>query len=149
MNRTEAAAYVGERLGAYLTAAGRTAADSAGNLKGVIDDALRALGYGEDELATAETTTAAATEDLRVQVLYRTLVQIVRDLGAQMFDLSSPEASLKLSQLRVAAEKELARAEAAVIARFSTTEIVTEGGGLVSVDLNFLAPTVEELAGVG
>jgi len=139
MNRLDAATFVGLRVSAYLGAAGRAATDTTGSLKEVIDDAFRALGYLEASLTTATTTTATADEDLRVQVMYRALLQVVRDIGATYFDVSVGD-SFKLSQVRTAAEKDLALAMAAMIERFGTLGIVPiAGASLVwSIDTNYL-----------
>ncbi|MCA9878216.1 MAG: hypothetical protein KC442_10560 [Thermomicrobiales bacterium] len=143
MNRAEAAAYIGERFGAYLNAVGRTAADSSGNLKPAIDDALRALGFADADLPTGETSGAEADEDLRVQLPYRTLGQVCRDLGATYFDVTVGD-SFRLSQVRTACWKDLEAAEAAVLARFGTTGVVDGDGassGLITVDTNTLGWT--------
>lgn len=146
MNRAEAAAYVGERLGAYLVAASRTAADSAGNLKPVIDDALRALGYAAAAVPTAAPSGEDAEEDFRVQLVYRTLLQVVRDLGPTHFAVGASGDSFALNQVRIAAEKDVALAEKAVLERFGTLGVVGGDGGAVwSIDLNFLADP-DELA---
>lgn len=140
MNRVEVATFVGERYGAYLTAVGRVAADTDGNLKPAIDDALRALGYATVDLPTAEPTDAEAEEDLRVQVAYRAMAQVSRDLGATNFDITVPDGSFKLSQLRGAAEADLVKAASEVIARFGTLGVVLGDGGnpFLTIDLNFL-----------
>lgn len=139
MNRAEAATFVGERYGVYLAAVGRAATDSAGNLKAAIDDALRALGYLEVDLPTAEPTDPEAEEDLRVQVVYRAMAQIVRDLGTKM-DVSLAGDSYKLSQRRTAAEKDLEAAAMAVLERFGTLGVVVsdDSDPFVTIDLNFL-----------
>ena len=78
MNRVQTATYTGERLGDYLAAVSRSATDDVGKtLKPVIDDALRALGYSEAEIPTAAPESGSEAEtDLRVQVIYRALLQI-------------------------------------------------------------------------
>lgn len=140
MNRTEAATFVGERYGAYLAAVGRSATDSDGNLKPAIDDALRALGYATADLPAAEPTETEAEEDLRVQVAYRTMAQVSRDLGATNFDITVPDGSFKLSQLRGAAEADLVKAANEVIARFGTLGVVASDGDnpFATLDMNFL-----------
>lgn len=140
MDRADAAVYVGERYGQYLLAVTRDATDTAGDLASVIDDAFRYLGVASADLATAETSGEEADEDLRVQVAYRSMQQIVRDLGATSFDISTGGDSFKLSQLRAAAEKDLAEAKAAVLERFGTLGVVPAEGSspFVSLDLNYL-----------
>jgi hypothetical protein len=140
VNRADVATFVGERYGAYLAAVGRAATDSDGNLKAVIDDALRALGYATEDIPTAEPTEAEAEEDLRVQVAYRTMAQVSRDLGATNFDISVPDGSFKLSQLRGAAEADLVKAANEVIARFGTLGVVASDSDnpFATIDLNFL-----------
>ena len=140
MNRDDAAEFVAERYSQYLLAVTRDAEDSVGNLKSVIDDAFRALGYVAADIPTAETDGEEADEDLRVQVAYRAMQQIVRDLGATSFDISTGGDSFKLSQLRAAAEKDLAEAKAEVLDRFGTLGVVPADGAspFVSIDLNYL-----------
>ena len=141
MNRADAAAFIGQRYGAYLSAVTRTAEDSPGNLAPVIDDAFRALGYVAADIPTAETDgSAEADEDLRVQVAYRAMAQISRDLGATSFDLSTGGDSFKLSQLRAAAEKDLAAAKAEVLERFGTVGMIAsdDSSPFVTIDLSFL-----------
>lgn len=139
MDRVDIAAYIGARYGAYLDAVSRTAADSAGNLQAPIDDALRALGFAEDELATAETITAESDEDLRVQAAYHTMAQVVRDLRATIFDVNTGGDSFRLSQIRAAAESELAELRDAVMARFGTLGVVADSSAVfATIDTNRL-----------
>lgn len=141
MNRAEAVAFLDERYSDYLSAASRDASDDAGKtLKPVIDDAFRYLGVASADLATATTDGEEEDEDLRVQLAYRALAQIVRDLGATSFDISTGGDSFKLSQLRAAAEKDLAEAKAAVMDRFLTLGVVPaeSSSPFVSIDLNYL-----------
>ena len=141
MNRTEAVAYLDDRFADYLSAASRDASDDTGKtLKPVIDDAFRALGYVAADIPTATTDGEEADEDLRVQLAYRALRQIVRDLGATSFDISTGGDSFKLSQLRAAAEKDLAEAKAEVLDRFGKLGVVPAEGSspFVSIDLNYL-----------
>lgn len=142
MTRAEAAAWIDSRYGAYLEAAGRGDGDAAGELSEVIDDALLALGYAADEISTAEPTEAEAVEDLRVQLAYRAMLQITRDLGATSFDVGLSGNSFRLGQIRVAAEKDLAITSAAVLARFGTLGVVPTADGtsspFVTINLNYL-----------
>lgn len=147
MNRADAATYIGERFGAYLLAAPRTATDSAGNLKAPIDDAFRALGYAAADIATAETDGEEADEDFRVQVSYRAMVQVVADMGATYLDVTVGD-SFKLSQPEAAAERMLKRTEAAVLERFGTLGVVADddSNSFVALDLNFLDERYEDWA---
>lgn len=141
MDRSEAVAFLDDRYSDYLTAASRDATDLSGKtLKSAIDDAFRALGVASADLATAETSGEEEDEDLRVQLAYRAMQQIVRDLGATSFDISTGGDSFKLSQLRAAAEKDLAEAKTAVLDRFGTLGVVPAEGSspFVSIDLNYL-----------
>lgn len=140
MNREDAAEFVGDRFGQYLLAVTRDATDTVGNLKSVIDDAFRALGYVAADIPTATTSGEEADEDLRVQLAYRALRQIVRDLGATQFDVSVDGDSYKLSQLHAAAKADLAEAKAEVLDRFGTLGVVPAEGSspFVSIDLNYL-----------
>jgi hypothetical protein len=147
VNRAGLAANLGARLGAYLTATTRTASDAgAGTLTPAIDDALRALGIAYADLATATADDDETTDDWIVQGTYRALLQIKRDLGATFFDVTVGD-SFNLSQVRAAAEKDLADAETAVLDRFRTLGVVSGDGGAVwSLDLNHLVPRCEVLA---
>lgn len=142
MTRADLAAWLGERYGIYLDQVGRAATDTPGNLKAPIDDALLALGIDDADLVTATTTTSTEAVDWRTQGAYRLLAQIVRDL-ATSFDISGKQGSLKLSQIRAAAETDLTAARAVVLARFGTIDVVvSEEDGEVGPDLvidgNFL-----------
>lgn len=145
MTRAEAAAYVAARYGAYLKAASRPGSDTATGLAGALDDALRTLGYAAADIPTAAPTDPEAEEDLRVQAVYRAMQQIVRDLGATQFDVATGGDSFKLSQLRAAAEKDLAAAEAAVLLRFGTVGPVTDATTFLTLDLGFLEPTADQV----
>jgi len=139
VNRADGATYVGQRLGAYLSAVNRTAADSAGNLQPVIDDALRALGYGAADIATAAPAGDEDEEDFRVQLAYRAMVQIVRDLGT-IINVSTGGDSFSLAGIRANAEKDLLSAAADVLLRFGTLGVVGGDGDDVfaTIDLNML-----------
>lgn len=145
MDRADGVAYLDARLSAYILAVGRTATDDTANLGPAVDDALRALGTAAADLATAEPEGEPAEEDFRVQLTYRALLQIVRDLGATYFNVATSGDSFSLNQVRVAAEKDLALAEQAVVERFGTTGIVPTGdsGAVWTIDLNFLADPCE------
>lgn len=136
MTRAEAAAFVADRYGAYLSAASRSATDTPGGLGPAIDDALRALGLPVD----APPVDPDGEDDLRVQVTYRAMAQLVRDLGATLFNLSTQGDSLGLGSIPQNAQKELDEAKAAVLERFATLGVVStgDGGALITMDLNFL-----------
>lgn len=139
MTRDEAVTFIGTRFAAYLANANRTAADTTGNLKEIIDDAFRVLGFAAADWPTAETSGEEADEDLRVQLPYRTLEQVCRDIGATFFDVTVGD-SFKLSQVRAACDKDLERAAKAVVERFGTVGIVdSDDGGITVIDLNYLA----------
>ncbi|MGE0541217.1 MAG: hypothetical protein AB7R89_13670 [Dehalococcoidia bacterium] len=144
MNRTDAVSYIGARFAKYLTAASRTAADTTGNLAEIIDDAFRALGVLPGDLATAETTDVEGDVDLIVQLPYRTLEQVCRDIGVTYFDVTVGD-SFKLSQISGACRKDLEEAKAAVLERFGTVGVVDgegAGEGISTIDLNYLADEV-------
>lgn len=138
MTRAELAAWVGVRYRAYLEAAGRTSADSTGNLKEPIDDALLIAGYVEADLATIAPTEAGPINDVRALAAYTTMTQVVRDLGTS-FDLSSEGDQYRLSQMLAAAEKELERTAEAVLARDLPLVIEGSSTGMGAWNLNFLA----------
>lgn len=134
MTRADVAAYIGERYGAYLEAVGRTAADSAGNLKPAIDDALRALGVAPSALATAE---PSDEDGFMAQAEYHALRAIVRDLGATQFDVGLDGNNYRLEQIWKHAREDLKDAQTRVLALFGTTAPVPDGG-VVALDLDFL-----------
>lgn len=137
MTRAELAAWVGVRYAAYLEAAGRTSVDTTGNLKEPIDDALLILGYAEADLATIAPTEAGPINDLRAVTAYTTMLQVVRDLGSSI-DLSVEGDNYRLSQMLAAAEKELERTAAAVLARDLPLVIEGTSTGMGAWNLNFL-----------
>ena len=137
MDRADAADYLGERFANYLAFVERSATDTTGNLKPVIDDALRILGYGDD-LAVASSADDEVAEDWRVQLDYRLLRQVLRDLGTLAINISTGGESFGLQQVRASAERDLAIAEAAVLARFGTLGTVTTSDvfGVTTLTLN-------------
>ena len=147
MTRDDIAAFVAARFGVYLSAAARGTTDAAGGLATVIDDALRALGVADADLATEATVDALDGEDVRVQVAYRAMSQIVRDLGG-IFNLSTAGDSFSLYQMRQSAEKDLAEAKAAVLERFGTLGAIPSGSDspFVVIDTNYLEDTYAEWA---
>jgi hypothetical protein len=142
VNRADAAAYLGDRFAAYLTASNRTSADAVGGVKGPIDDALTMLGYAAAELPTADPGDEGA-EDFRVQLDYRLLRQIHRDFGGTLFNVVSSGDSYSLYQQQTSVEADLANAEQAVLQRFGTIGQVAGVGGVVSYDLGIFAPTID------
>lgn len=137
MTRTEAAAFLAARFPDYLSAGNRAATDDADplvkSLRPVIDAALRALGYARADVATAEPDWTGADDDYELQLEYRALLQLARDLGGSLFDVSTGGDSFRLSQLRSAVEKDLATAERALLARFGTTGPVDLVNGTAAV----------------
>jgi hypothetical protein len=139
MNRDQAAFYVGEHFGQYLTQVAREATDTPGNLAAVIDDALRALGYVSADIPSAEPTLPESEEDLRVQLDYRTMLQVVRDLGV-LANIASEGDSIQLRQIRENAEKDLAITAQAVLERFKTLGVVSstsDDAPFGLIDLNY------------
>ena len=111
----------------------------------MIDDAFRALGVLPGDLATAETTDVEGDVDLMVQLPYRALEQVCRDIGATYFDVTVGD-SFKLSQISGACRKDLEDAKAAVLERFGTVGVVDGDGasdGISTIDLNYLADELE------
>ena len=94
---------------------------------------------------TAETSGTVADEDLWVQLPYRALEQVCRDIGATYFDVTVGD-SFKLSQISGACRKDLEDAKAAVLERFGTVGVVDGDGasdGISTIDLNYLADELE------
>lgn len=138
MNRADAATYIGQRYLNYLDAAERDAKDTVAGLKPAIDDALRALGYAEDDLATADVDEGETLTDYRLQLALRSMQQIVRDLRATYMNVGLSGKSFNLKDLREGAEHELKELTDAVLARFGTLDVVSAdaSSGIVTVDLN-------------
>jgi hypothetical protein len=136
VTRDEAVTYVSDRLADYLDAASREASDNPGKtLRPVIDDALRAMGVGEDSLALYATDDPELVIDFQVQVIYRALLQLNRDLGATMINYSGAGKSYSLQAIRQAVREDLQAAAEDVDKRF--------GAGSGYIDLGFLAPIPE------
>lgn len=140
MTRDEAAVEVGRRLSVVLAEAGIAVADTAGNLKEPLDDALRAMGYAETDLATAESDDAAG---LLAMLRYQALRTAEERLAAK-FDLSTGGDSFRLSQIAANVRALLARAEADAIALFGSL-VMAANGGLVLLEMPFLEPDAETL----
>jgi hypothetical protein len=140
MNRADAVSFLAPRYAKYLATVARTASDVSGGLKEPIDDAFVALGTVLADVPTAQTLDAEGDEDLRVQLNYRLMLQLVRDLATNM-DVSSQGDSIRLSQIRAAAEKDLMTAAAAVMDRFGTLGAISisdDADLFTTLDLNFL-----------
>jgi hypothetical protein len=140
MNRADAVSFLAPRYAKYLATVARTASDVSGGLKEPIDDAFVALGTVLADVPTAQTLDAEGDEDLRVQLSYRLMAQLVRDLATNM-DVSSQGDSIRLSQIRAAAEKDLMTAAAAVMDRFGTLGAISisdDADLFTTLDLNFL-----------
>jgi hypothetical protein len=137
MNRAAAVSYLGPRFNKYLTEVGRTAVDSTGNLKEPIDDALLALGYASAELPTADTSAIWDDDAMRLQLEYRLLLQLTRDLAINM-DVRDDTGGASLSQIRKAAEADLETAKQAVLARFSTLGTVSGEFQFTALDLGIV-----------
>lgn len=141
MTRDEAVNYIDDRYSDYLDAASRATTDAAGKtLRVVLDDALRALGYVSVDIPTAEPTGTDAEDDYRLQLAFRTMQQVDRDLGATSIDVAISGDNFKLSQIKAASKEELARLTEEVIARFGTLGVVLADGSnpFITLDLNYL-----------
>ena len=104
MNRDQLASWLGLRYGKYLEACGRPATDTPNGLQPPIDDALLALGYPSDQIVTAAPTSDADVANLTASASFQTMLQINRDLGAQAINITTPEGSIQLRNMRDAAE---------------------------------------------
>ena len=115
-SRAWTAAEVGMRLSRTLTNAGMTSADSSGNMKEPIDDALRMMGYAEDNLVDPLDPEPSSIDFLTL-VEYTALRRIIRNIGDR-FDLSTSGRNLRLQQQVATAERMLKAVEADVIRIF-------------------------------
>ncbi len=134
MNRTDAAAYIGNRYAQLLDAAGVAWTDTPGALKEVLDDALRYLGYDEGELATVDTTRAETSGYLAL--LRYLALEKANQAVALKVDLTVGNDSKKASQASEAIQRLLgpARAEAKP---FMETD---EAFGIVRANLDIFEP---------
>lgn len=131
MLRAEVAEEIGLRLDVLLTEVGLSPADEAGALKEPIDDALRAMGYAEDDVPTAAPEDPAT---FIAMVLYWTLRRALFVLQTR-FDASLPgglsasqnQVTKNVERLLVIAEKEAVALNGA----FATAE-----PRAVGIDLN-------------
>ena len=134
MNRAEAVTYLADRVGEYLSAAGRDATDAPGKtLRPIIDDALRAM--EGDFLTSGVVTDTEQVIDYQAYLVYIALLQLSRDLGATMINYSGGGRSYSLQAIRQAVKEDLDRATIALEKRV--------GGGLGWIDMGFLAPIPE------
>ena len=135
--RAEIATWIGLRYGRYLDAVGRLPEDSPEGLGPALDDSERALGGPAYPLAFED------QEDMLLQASYRTMEQVVRDMGPEFFNVSVSGNSFSLQQVRAAAEKDLASLKEEMTLAFGS--ISGGGGGIITMDLNYLTerPTRE------
>ena len=133
MNRATVAAEVGVRLSAQLADVGLTAADTTGNLKEPIDDALRAMGTAEADLATAAPDDATG---FLAMVRYHTLRR-VWELQGDRFNVGLAGKSFSLQQAFANTERLLNLAAADVVRLFGTLD--PAGSAVVTLDLNYLS----------
>ncbi len=137
MTRVEAVAEVNARIGLWLIEAAITAADTSGNLKEPLDDALAAMGVARVNRPTAQPVDG---DRFVLEAEYHTLRKVVRVLGRR-FDLASEGDNLRLAQVRKHAEIDLADAAARL------REVT--GFWVGSLDLAFVAvETIDEFGAV-
>lgn len=110
--RVDAASYLGGVLAQWLTDAGMTAADTAGNLKEPIDDAFLAVGVAWDDLATAEVA-AAGVPGLRKVLRWQGLARVLDAIGGRVDVDIAGDGGKKRSQAVVALSKRVEEARAA------------------------------------
>lgn len=134
MNRLEVAAAVGARLVTQLADAGMSAADTTGNLKEPIDDALRAMGVAEPELVAAESDDARG---FLAMTRYQTLRVVLERIGDR-FNVSTSGDSFSLNQAFSNVEKLLKQAEQDVIGIFGSLYPAGDGAGIITIDTNTL-----------
>lgn len=111
-----------------------SAADSTGNLKEPIDDALRAIGYVEADLATAEPTNARG---FIAMVRYHALRVIWERIGDR-FNVSTSGDSFALNQAFGNVEKLLDRASKDVIEIYGSLNPSDGSAGIITINNNTL-----------
>jgi len=98
MSRTDALTYLSGTLAQWISDAGLTAADSSGNLKEPIDDALLMTGTAYADLATATVADVDAM-GFRKVLKYTGLLRIQDAIGARVdLTLDGPQMSKSRSQ---------------------------------------------------
>jgi hypothetical protein len=143
MTRAEVAAIIAVELATQLSDASMTGADTTGNLKEPIDQALRAMGESESTLSTA---TSDDPLGFLAMVRYQTLVK-VRFALATNFDISMTGMSVRLQQqfANITVLLEAARAE--VIAIFGSVNPGSSADSSVAfIDLAYLELTDDAYA---
>lgn len=95
MTRVEVAAEINARIGFWLVETEITAADTTGNLKEPLDDALAAMGVAQEDRATAE---PADGDRFILEAEYHTLRKVVRVLALR-FNVGLGGNSFQLRQL--------------------------------------------------
>ena len=135
MHRDAAATETLRRLRGALAEAGMSLAD----LKEPIDDALRALGYPEGELATADEPNARG---FLAMVRYHALKAVLDSLAGNM-DISTGDQSYRLNQVFANVEKLLGQSRAEVIGIYGTMD----PAGVA--DSSFVVLNLNSLGGYG
>lgn len=96
MSRAQLVAKLWEDLGGAFTEAGITNADTAGNLKGPVDNALLALGVAFGDLATATVTDADITRAIALANYYgyvAILQRVAHKAGSTSASVGAPSVS--------------------------------------------------------
>ncbi|MEJ7901846.1 MAG: hypothetical protein WKF63_08345, partial [Thermomicrobiales bacterium] len=139
MTRTEAAAALAVRLGTVFVDAGIV--PTAAGLAPALDDALRAFGYAEVDLATA----APADANGFIAMGRYHALRLCLDRIADRFDVGIAGGSYKLQQTVATIERRLAEARGEVIDLFGSLspEWMVDGAGTVAasifaLDLDYL-----------
>jgi len=131
VTRSDIVAYLIARYGRLLAEAEVVMTDSVGGLKEPIDDALRAMGYAEADLATAAPTD---TWGSLIYVRYQTLLRI-QEAIADRFDVTVDGDSFRLQQMIDNVEKLITKARDEMIATFGVASLTVQSGTL---NLGFL-----------
>lgn len=126
-SRAWVAAEVGVRLATPLSDAEMDAVDTVGNLKEPIDDALRLLGYDEEDLSLVAHDSAAALLAVTRFTTIRTVLERISD----RFDLNAGGDSFRLSQPIETLFKLLAKYEA------EANYYVDTGDDIFTLDLSY------------
>ncbi len=117
VTRANATTYLENRFSELRTAAGMLATDSATGWGPPIDDAFRALGKTEDQLATA-TATDAQRDDFLALLRYCGLARLRQALAVKVdVSVGDPDTSVKRSQMVAVVAAMLKEAKAEVEAK--------------------------------
>lgn len=142
--RAELCTYVGQEHSAVLSALGLSAVDTQAGVKSILDNSFRAVGVGEDDLASA-TTDDANTAKLEAAADYYTYDRAVA-LAALWVNISLGGAGDSVSKARQQAFAQLQAVRDAKKAKAEDAGVTVDASGFqaFAINLDFLEPAPED-----